>query len=329
MTKVFGALVGILIFIIPVLLVILLIRKFSKKSIKIIMIATITSVGLFVTFTILGVLTNPATWCSHQYEIMEEIIPTCTKGGKVVKKCSSCGNKITNNTKKVAHSWEKVSIMTVTCESDGYTIEKCCWCSSTRKSNITKALGHSLQVHSRIEPTSTSDGELIYECERCDYEERESIPSSSPDDIGHSRGCQHEEMIKVFNFQFQNSTAFSYIKMYCRNCGNGYSYKLTLFRGSPDDLSYLDVLMKNMEGEEIEGGEYYTVTAIVTLADYDFTRTRINCKMESENVIVCFSVEFRDGFEDSVDLLREGDTITFCGKLYEEGCGFMDCELIS
>ena len=188
MTKIFGALVGILIFlVIPILLIFLLMRKLKKKSVKKVVIAIITGVGLSVVFTIAGVLTNPATWCEHQYNVIEEVAPTCTKRGKIVKKCSLCETKITNHIKKVAHSWEIDSVVNVTCTSGGYTIEKCNMCTKTQKTNETKALGHSIKVVSRIEPTTTSEGEIVSKCERCDYTEREVLeklkdtPSQSDD----------------------------------------------------------------------------------------------------------------------------------------------------
>ena len=140
--------------------------------------------------------------------------------------------------------------------------------------------------------------------------------------------CEHEEMVKVFGFQFQGSTAASYWRKHCKNCDNRYAYPSNPFRGNPTDLSYLEALKEHIDGDEIVGGEYYTVTAIMTLGDYNIDKTRISCKVESNNIIVEFSAEFREEFEDLVDLLKEGDEITFRGKFYEEGCGFTDCELI-
>jgi hypothetical protein len=137
--------------------------------------------------------------------------------------------------------------------------------------------------------------------------------------------CEHE-MGKQFSFQPQKSTAASHVKPYCKNCNNSFGY--TMFRGTPDDLSYLEAVRAHSDRDEIVGGEYYTVTAVVTLGDYQVTETRIRCKVESGNIIVGFSVKFREGFEESVALLEEGDEITFRGRLYDEGYGFTDCELI-
>lgn len=159
-------------------------------------------------------------------------------------------------------------------------------------------------------------------------ESRETPPleSDCKHEIGESSEKDEHEIGKMFSFQFEGSTAASYIKPFCEH--DGHVYISTTFRGTPDDLSYLDVVAEHSDGDEIVWGEYYTVTATVTLADYDFTKTRVRCQVQSDNIIVNFSVEFRDGFEESVALVDEGDEITFRGRFYDEGCGFTDSELI-
>ena len=138
--------------------------------------------------------------------------------------------------------------------------------------------------------------------------------------------CDHSGMGKVFSFQPQNSTAASYVKPFCKNCNQYYQPKI--FRGTPTDSSYLEVVKVHTDADELVGGEVYTVTAIVTLRDFDNAKTRIRCKVERDDIIVDFSVEFRDEFEESVSLLDEGDEITFHGRLYEDGFGWTECELI-
>ena len=138
--------------------------------------------------------------------------------------------------------------------------------------------------------------------------------------------CDHEEMGKIFTFQFEGSTAAGCVKPFCKNCNHYFGY--SIFRGTPEDSSYLEVIEKHSGVSEIVGGEHYTMTAIVALADYDFGKTRIRCKVEKDDIIVEFSVEFREEFEESVALYDEGDEITFRGRLYDSGFGFTDCELI-
>lgn len=139
--------------------------------------------------------------------------------------------------------------------------------------------------------------------------------------------CEHENTIKVYSFQFENSTAASSYKTSCVDCKN-YPVNSTSFRGTPTDQSYLEAVKEHSDIIEVVPGEYYTVTAIVSIEDYDFHKTRINCKVENKDCIVGFSVEFREGFEELVSFLEKGDEITFRGKLYDTGFGFTDCELI-
>lgn len=139
--------------------------------------------------------------------------------------------------------------------------------------------------------------------------------------------CEHEEMGTWFSFQPQNSTAASSMKPFCINCNQ--SFDAEIFRHTPNDSSYLEAIKVHSDASEIVGGEYYTITATVVLEDYDTTKTKIRCEVRSEKVIVDFSVEFREEFEESVALLEEGDEITFRGRLYDEGCGWTDSELIS
>lgn len=138
--------------------------------------------------------------------------------------------------------------------------------------------------------------------------------------------CDHSEKVTLFSFQPPNSTAAHHIKTSCKNCNQYYTPKS--FRGTPTDTTYLEVLKTHTDGEELVGGEVYTVTAIVTVGDFDFNKTRIRCKVENDDVIVSFSVEFLDGFEERVAVLEDGDEITFRGKFYDKGCAWTECELI-
>lgn len=140
--------------------------------------------------------------------------------------------------------------------------------------------------------------------------------------------CEHEDMVMKYSFSDYDSTSLSYVKTFCEKCNNYFGY--TLFRGTPDDISYLEVIRASSDGNEIIGGDYYTVTATVQtrFVGYASESTWLNCKVESEDTIVGFSVEFQDEFRKQVSSIEEGDEITFRGRFYDEGCGFTDCELI-
>lgn len=140
--------------------------------------------------------------------------------------------------------------------------------------------------------------------------------------------CEHENTVELYSFAAQNSTAHSNVRPYCRDCGEKFEYQL--FKGELVDKSYLSAIQENSDGDEIVPGEYYTVTATVPLGftAYSSNTVWLNCKVENEEFTVCFNVEFRDEFEEAVRLVEEGETITFRGRFYDEGCGFTDCELL-
>ena len=144
--------------------------------------------------------------------------------------------------------------------------------------------------------------------------------------IPDSAKCEHEEMGNTFHFQFENSTAASHMRPFCKNCDEVFGHKN--FRGTPIDLSFLDAIVENSDGTEIVGGEYYTMTAVMTSGNSSIDKVRIGCKVQTEDVIVYFSAEFQEAFKDAVKEVHMGDEITFRGRFYDKGCGFTDCELI-
>lgn len=204
------------------LLTIVIIRAALKKPVKKWVIAMVIYVGSIIPIAIslltIGVLTDPGTWCDHQYEILEDVAPTCTKKGERVNYCPLCKRKtyeyfdmvphswgeavtvvstctqqgytkrvcsqcLTEDiayTDKLAHSWETDSIVGATCTSEGYTVEKCTGCSITQRTNTVNALGHSMREAERIEPTYDNMGKIIKKCERCDHEETETLDKLEP-----------------------------------------------------------------------------------------------------------------------------------------------------
>ena len=144
--------------------------------------------------------------------------------------------------------------------------------------------------------------------------------------------CKHENIGKRFYFQPENSTTSSYVETYCKGCDTNYGSGLrgyyggsrTMFEGAITDTSYLDAIREHAHVDEIIGGEYYTISATVCSVAYGYDRNRISCVVQKELTIVYFVVDFKEPIE-SVD---SGDVITFCGRYYDMGCWFTDCELI-
>ena len=148
--------------------------------------------------------------------------------------------------------------------------------------------------------------------------------------------CEHNDVVKMYSFASQDSTAYSDVRDYCRDCETRFQYHL--IKGVLVDRSYLSAIQEHSDTGEILSGEYYTVTATVPLGFYGYGSDKLwlNCKVENEAFIVFFNVEFREDFRELVELIEEGQTITFRGKFYEGNgkfhdgvCGFTDCELIS
>ncbi len=141
--------------------------------------------------------------------------------------------------------------------------------------------------------------------------------------------CDHEDMATIYSFSDYDSTASSYTRPYCRDCGEKFQY--TNFKGTPIDQSYLEAIQEHSDGSEIVPGRYYTVTATVPLGYYAYGSKTVwlNCRVENEEYIVGFNVEFRNEFKDLVSSVQDGDEITFRGRFYDEGCGFVDCVLIN
>ena len=128
--------VGIAMFVTPILLLIFLIRWAMKKSKKKIGIATLIGVGCFIGFTILGVATDPSTYCEHEYHLVEN------------------------------HP--------ATCEEPGYEMYHCDLCDNDSKVKLDK-LGHDMVEVSRTEAAPGVDGEIVYQCTRCEKQDVEVL----------------------------------------------------------------------------------------------------------------------------------------------------------
>lgn len=128
-----SVLVAVEILTLPVLLVVWLIRKARKKpKMKWLKWFWLS----FAAFLIIGVATNPATWCKHEYELVESKESTCTENGYKKYHCDLCGSD---------------------------------------KTELVKKLGHSMTDVRRVEPTDDKDGEYVRRCARCGYENTEVL----------------------------------------------------------------------------------------------------------------------------------------------------------
>ena len=147
--------------------------------------------------------------------------------------------------------------------------------------------------------------------------------------IGEALRCEHEETYTKFVFtSYDSIDGTSHIRPVCKECYKNFQY--TNFKGTPSDQSYLEVIRENSDGSEIIPGEYYTVTVTVPLGFYGYTSNtvQLTCQVENDDYMVRFHAEFREEFTGEVVSVEKGETITFRGRFYDEGCGFTDCELL-
>lgn len=131
-----AVIVGISMFVTPVLFLIWVVKKLRKKPAKKMGIATLIGAACFVVFLFAGTFTDPATYCDHEYELVESEAATCEKDGYEKYRCDLCGRDKTEKQKK---------------------------------------LGHDMVDIRRVEPTYEADGEYVRQCSRCGHEEAEVL----------------------------------------------------------------------------------------------------------------------------------------------------------
>lgn len=176
MSGVFAAMIIAIIFSLPVLLIIIAVRAIMKRPLKKQVIAMAICVASVVPLTILGVLTDPATWCDHQYTVVKDIPASCATKGEVHKHCDLCDKEAIEYIDCIPHAWKQESTVDATCTKEGYMLEKCDVCGATQETEKTNALGHLMKETHRLDPTISSEGKVVRTCDRCGYEEISTIP---------------------------------------------------------------------------------------------------------------------------------------------------------
>ena len=171
-----AALIIAVLFSLPILLTIIAVRAIIKRPIKKLAIALSICVASIIPLTILGVLTDPATWCDHQYVIVKEIPANCSTKGEVHKHCNLCDKNTIEYIECIPHTWKQAGTFNATCTDEGYTLEKCDVCGATQETEKTGALGHVMKETYRLEPTVSAEGKVVRTCERCNYEEISMLP---------------------------------------------------------------------------------------------------------------------------------------------------------
>ena len=128
MTTFFYSLVALLVITTPVLFIIWLIRMAMKKKALKIGVATAICAGSIIPLAIIGALVNPATYCKHEYTVVEEVPATCKEKGQITRVYSLCNDKKTEKIEKTEHSWQVDSTVPASCTEKGYIVQVCQIC---------------------------------------------------------------------------------------------------------------------------------------------------------------------------------------------------------
>lgn len=297
MTKLFATMIAIMFFIIPVLAMVLLIQFLRKKPIKKLGLSILVCIGLIIPLTILGVLTDPATWCDHEYEIVEEVAPTCTEEGRVVKHCPLC-------------------------EGDD--------------TEYIDAIGHSMKEASRIEPTYDNEGKVIKKCERCDFEETELIDKlERPVTTTKPTDAPKKETTKPTTKPTTTIETEPPVTTEPSTTEKETIEKLPTLTYI-EDVDYEEIYkaykVNKLKAEDVYSGNRYRVTATVngmsTGGLFNITGgATLTMLIKIDNTHVFFLAEFEREQEEALKTIEVGDTITFEGKCASDEM-WVECELI-
>lgn len=116
-SKICAVIVGISMFVTPVLFVIWAVKKLRKKPAKKMGIAALIGAACFVVCLFAGTYTDPATYCDHEYELVAGEAATCEKDGFEKYHCDLCGRDKTEKLDKLGH--DMVNGVCSVCGYDG------------------------------------------------------------------------------------------------------------------------------------------------------------------------------------------------------------------
>lgn len=123
----------------------------------------------FALFVAVGTVTNPATWCKHEYKIVESKEASCTESGYEKFHCDLCGSDKTKSIKKLGHSMGDIRRVEPTDDKDGEYVQRCTRCGyeSIKVLSAPKKAGNSGGAIGRIkaaadEPDVTEEEEMKY-----------------------------------------------------------------------------------------------------------------------------------------------------------------------
>ena len=161
-----GTLCALCIVALPIVLitwVVMLIIKSKKKNVA--KYALLSLIAGIILFTAIGVATDPATGCEHEWEIVKAVNATCTEQGENLKKCLHCGTEEKELTPIAEHITTEEIIREATCSSEGLFQKTCSACGAV-ENNIIEKTEHTYKKIV-VEATLETDGTENLTCTVC------------------------------------------------------------------------------------------------------------------------------------------------------------------
>ena len=139
------------------------------------------------TFTLTGTVTEgastatvvltyavPQATCTHEYEVVTTVAPTCTAEGWESYRCKHCGRRYMITLFMLPHDYELVETVAATCAADGYEAYVCTVCEGEKVETL-EALPHTWEFVETVEATDTSHGYDLYVCTVCEAEAYDKV----------------------------------------------------------------------------------------------------------------------------------------------------------
>lgn len=337
MTDVFAFLMILLIFAVPVMLIAFIVRWIFKKPKRKLGITILISIGCFVVFTICGVITDPVTWCEHQYELKSEKQATCELEGEIIRYCPLCENETYEKIPALPHKFAQVS------HTNSEVIYKCSLCKKQKTEEIkinktedkrttssvtekvssesTKPCKHIFELVKKVSPSCTEKGKKVQRCSQCG-KTRELNEKA----LGH-------KMKEISRINVPNTYEEKIISK-CQRCAykKTKSIKLTYIKGVTFDEIYLAYDENPLRAADKYEGNRYRITAKINgitadgLLNWGGGAT-LTLETLVDRTFVFFYAEFEKEQEEALKTVSKGDTITFEGTCEDSG-NWSDCKII-
>ena len=289
--------VGVAMFVTPVLLLIFLIRWAMKKAKKKLGIATLICAGCFILFTIIGTATAPSTYCNHEYQLVSSESPTC--------------------------------------EKKGFEMYHCNLCDTDRKNKLNK-LGHDMKEVSHKEPTYDVGGEIVYQCTRCEERDITVIKKLKKPKETNPSAETIETVVTAFSSTIRETLdtepePTSYLVTEPSPANPPITSTIDVNR----DVSFAEIYksfeMNSINAEDVYNDKYFVITAKINgmktggFLGLEKNVTTLTMEIQVENTIVFFLAKFDAKQREALKSVAVGDEISFIGKC--DNGNFYDCIL--